>query len=79
MKLPNDPDPKVEDAKPFANLSIERAVSLRWALRDIKAKRFVLLPVSEADLQVLTELGLVEIRGDAPVLTTAGLNALDSG
>jgi len=65
-----------DNANPFANLEPERAIALRWALRDIKARRFMLLPVSEADLSALTDLGLVEMRNDMPVLTEAGLDAL---
>jgi hypothetical protein len=62
---------------PFTDLDPERAIASRWTLRDIKAKRFVLLPVSEADLSALTELGLVEMRDGVPVLTEAGHEALD--
>jgi hypothetical protein len=61
---------------PFARYPLERAIALRWTLRDIKAKRLKLSPVSEADLTVLTELGLIEIRDDAPVLTPAGHDTL---
>ena len=46
-------------------------------LRDIKAKRLKLSPVSAADLSTLAELGLIELRDDAPVLTQAGDRALD--
>ena len=46
-------------------------------LRDIKAKRLKLSPVSEDDLTALTELGLIEIRDNVPVLTQAGHDALD--
>jgi hypothetical protein len=66
-----------DNPNPFANLEPERAIALRWSLRDIKAKRFMLLPVSEADLSALTDLGLVEMRNDMPVVTEAGLDALD--
>jgi len=62
---------------PFAHLSLERAISLRWTLRDIKAKRLKLSPVSASDLATLTELGLIEMRDDVPVLTQAGHDALD--
>jgi hypothetical protein len=62
---------------PFAHLSLERAISLRWTLRDIKAKRLKLSPVSESDLTTLTDLGLIEMREDVPVLTQAGHDALD--
>jgi ribosomal protein S19E (S16A) len=34
-------------------------------------------PVSDEDLRVLTELGLIELRDDGPVLTPAGKSALD--
>jgi len=62
---------------PFAHLGLERAISLRWTLRDIKAKRLKLSPVSESDLSILTDLGLIEMREDVPVLTPAGHDALD--
>jgi hypothetical protein len=68
--MPNNPNP-------FADLNRERAVALRWRLRDIKAKRFMLLPVSAADLAALSDLGLIEIRGDVPMLTNAGHDVLD--
>jgi hypothetical protein len=54
----------------------ERAITLRWVLRDIKANRLKLSPVSQHDLQDLIDLGLVEMRDDAPVLTNAGINAI---
>lgn len=66
-----------ENQTPFAHLSLERAIALRWALRDIKAKRLKLSPVSEGDLNALNELGLIEIQDDVPVLTQAGRDALD--
>jgi hypothetical protein len=62
---------------PFTRFSLERAIALRWMLRDIKAKRLKFSPVSAADLSTLTELGLIEMRDDAPVLTQAGDRALD--
>ena len=62
---------------PFAHLGLERAIALRWALRDIKAKRLKLSPVSPGDLNILAELGLVEMRDDVPVLTNAGHAVLD--
>jgi hypothetical protein len=65
-----------DNANPFAELDLERAIALRWTLRDIKARRFMLLPVSETDLATLINLGLVEIRNDLPVLTEAGLDVL---
>jgi hypothetical protein len=67
----------IDNPTPFAHLSLERAIALRWTLRDIKAKRLRLSPASEGDLTVLTELGLIEMRDDVPVLTQAGHDALD--
>jgi Mn-dependent DtxR family transcriptional regulator len=66
------------DDNPFAEFSLERAIGLRWTLRDIQARRLKLSPVSSEDLRVLTELGLIEVHDDEPVLTPAG-SALLSG
>jgi hypothetical protein len=63
--------------RPFAKFDLEKAIALRWALRDIVAKRLKLTPVSEDELRTLTELGYVEIRDGTPVVTQAGLEALD--
>lgn len=54
----------------------ERAIVLRWVLRDIKANRLKLSPVDQLDLRDLIEMGLVEMRGDVPLLTNAGDNAI---
>ena len=54
----------------------DRAIVLRWVLRDIKANRLKLSPVDQRDLLDLIDMGLVEIRNDAPVLTNAGVNAI---
>jgi hypothetical protein len=62
---------------PFAGLTLERAIALRWTLRDIKGKRLNLSPVSDSDLSALIDLGLVEMQDDAPVLTSAGHDALE--
>jgi hypothetical protein len=65
-----------DDTTPFADFSLERAIALRWTLRDIKGKRLRMSPVSESDLATLSQLGLIEIQDDAPVLTQAGHDAL---
>jgi len=57
---------------PFIEFELERAIGLRWTLRDIQARRLKMSPVSDEDLLVLTELGLVELRDEGPVLTQAG-------
>ena len=61
---------------PFAEFALERAIDLRWTLRDIQARRLKMSPVSDEDLQVLTELGLIELRDEGPVLTEAGAAVL---
>jgi len=54
----------------------DRAVAFRWIMRDIKSNRLRWSPVNESDLRTLLDLGLVEMRHDAPVLTNAGANAI---
>jgi hypothetical protein len=58
---------------PFAEFALERAIALRWTLRDIQAGRLKLSPVSD---DVLIELGLVELHDNEPVLTEAGAAVL---
>ena len=65
-----------DETTPFADFSLERAIALRWALRDIKGKRLKLSPVSESDMATLSKLGLIEIQDNGPVLTQAGHDAL---
>jgi hypothetical protein len=62
---------------PFAEFSLERAIGLRWALRDIQARRLKLSPVDDQDLRALSELGLIEVRDEGPVLTQAGTAVLN--
>ena len=54
---------------PFAQFSLEKAIGLRWTLRDIQARRLKMSPVSDEDLKTLTGLGLVEVRDEGLVLT----------
>ena len=61
---------------PFAEFSLERAIGLRWALRDIQAGRLKLSPISDEDLNILAELGLIELHDDGPELTPSGAAAL---
>jgi hypothetical protein len=62
---------------PFAELGLERAIGLRWTLRDIQARRLKMSPVSDEDVRVLTELGLIEVREEGLVLTPAGTAVLN--
>jgi hypothetical protein len=59
-----------------ANDPRDRAIALRWVLRDIKGKRLKWSPVSQDDLQTLTQFGLVEMQNDVPVLTKTGVSAI---
>jgi hypothetical protein len=61
---------------PFAELGLERAIGLRWTLRDIQTRRLKMSPVSDEDLTVLKGLGLIEVRDEGPVLTQAGIAVL---
>jgi hypothetical protein len=66
-----------DNKNPLLQFGLDRAIALRWTLRDIKAKRLKMSPVSPADLSALIDLGLIEMRDDAPVLTNAGHAVLD--
>ena len=61
----------------LAGLDLDTAIRLRWVMRDIRAKRTKLSPVSENDLAALIDLGFVEMREEAPRLTGLGFLALD--
>ncbi len=61
---------------PFRDLDLGTRITLRWTLRDIEAKRWVITPINPIHLEKLTALNLVEMRNDDPVLTQAGLDAL---
>jgi antitoxin (DNA-binding transcriptional repressor) of toxin-antitoxin stability system len=54
----------------------DRAIALRWVLRDIKNNRLKWWPVDQHDLRDLIDMGLVELRNDARVLTSTGVNAI---
>ena len=62
---------------PFAEFSLERAIGLRWTLRDIQARRLKMSPVSDEDLRLLADLGLIDVRDEGPVLTPAGTAVLN--
>jgi hypothetical protein len=62
---------------PFAELGLEKAIGLRWTLRDIQARRLKLSPVSDEDMKILAGLGLVEVHEERLVLTSAGIAALN--
>jgi len=69
---------RAEQAKLLlAGLDLDTAIRLRWAMRDIRAKRTKLSPVSENDQAALIDLGLVEMWEGIPRLTGLGILALD--
>lgn len=61
-----------EPKRGLASLELKDAVRIRWTLHDIKSKRTEIVPVSPDDLRLLIDMGLVEIRDDVPVITSAG-------
>ena len=74
--LPIMDDRKKHD--PFRDLELGTKIALRWTLRDIEAKRWMITPIDPAHLEKLMALHLVEIRDNDPVLTRAGLDALSA-
>jgi hypothetical protein len=61
---------------PLRDLDPREAIDLRWTLRDIKAKRWKLSPISPTHLEKLKAMGLVELRNDELVLTNEGFGAI---
>src|SRR6266404_4739288 len=72
----NEPTLADQPGSPLARLDLDRAIHLRWTLRDIKAKRSKLSPVGPDDLRTLIEMGLVEMRDEVPALTNEGHRVL---
>ena len=66
----------INDEDPLAQFGID-AIDLRWTMKDIAGKRWQML--NQADVAKLTDLGLVEMRDDRPVLTIAGQNTVWEG
>lgn len=66
----------VSGNEPFGDLDLKRIIALRWTMRDIAAKRSLILPVNDDHLNALIGRGLVEMRDNEPVLTNVGRDAL---
>jgi hypothetical protein len=62
----------VEDQKDLPLRFGLDAIDLRWTLKDIIAKRWMLTPPNPVHVARLIELGLVEMKDDQPVVTLAG-------
>jgi hypothetical protein len=54
----------------------DRAIALRWVLRDIKNNRLKCSPVNQHDLSALIDMGLAEMQDDTPMLTNTGVDAV---
>lgn len=61
----------------IAGIDPLHSIDLVWTLRDIKAKRTLLLPIDADHLRELIDLGFVEMRNDTPVVTDTGDKLLD--
>jgi hypothetical protein len=77
VDAPADAGNRAEQARSLlAGLDLDTAIRLRWVLRDIRGKRTKLSPISQNDLMVLIELGLIEMQNDEPALTNEGMRAI---
>jgi hypothetical protein len=65
-----------DNEDPLARFGLD-AIDLRWTMKDIAGKRWLIL--NQAHVSQLIELGLVEIRDDRPFLTVAGQNTVWEG
>jgi hypothetical protein len=68
-----------EPKQGLSSLGLDNAIRLRWALRDIRANRLKLSPVDPRDLGTLIDMKYVEMRNEEPVVTSAGLQEIDTG
>ena len=66
----------MDDDDPFRDLDRIEATNLRWSLRDIRARRWILTPIKADHIDKLLAMGLIEFRDEIPVLTDAGLSAI---
>jgi hypothetical protein len=74
----SDPVTIAEHARAvLAAQSLDTAIRLRWAIRDIKAGRTKLSPIDPNDLAALIDLGFVEMRDGTPMLTCTGNLAIN--
>ena len=68
-----------ETKRGLASYGLDNAIRLRWALRDISAKRLRWCPVSPEDLRTLIDMRLVEMKDGEPVITLAGMDEKEVG
>jgi hypothetical protein len=60
-----------EQDDPLEQFGLE-AIDLRWTLKDIVAKRWIITPVNPDHLKRLIDLELVEMRNEEPYVTPFG-------
>jgi hypothetical protein len=65
--------------KGLAALGLDNAIRLRWALRDIHAKRLKRSPLSPADQRTLIDMGYVEVVGGELLITLIGMDEKEIG
>jgi hypothetical protein len=66
-----------QPAKDLKSLGLDKAIRLRWALRDINSNRTDWLPVSPKDLHILASMRLIETIDGKPVITVAGMDEMN--
>ena len=76
---PAESEEMIETKKGLASLGLDEAIRLRWALRDIKAKRLKFSPVDPSDLRTLIDMGYVVMQGDTPTITYSGDEEMEIG
>lgn len=52
-------------------------IDLRWTLRDVRAYRTMILKLKQDHVDDLVRRGWAELRDGAPIITKAGMDALD--
>ena len=68
-----------EAKKGMASIGRDEAIQLRWALRDIKAKRLKFSPVDPSDLRTLIDMGYVVMQSNTPMITYSGDEEMEIG
>ena len=69
------PSPEEQPFPPKVHPPI--SIELRWVLRDVRAGRLRAIDVSSPDIRLLANYGLIELRDGVPILTVAGVHALN--
>jgi hypothetical protein len=65
-----------DESDPLNGLDLQEVIDLRWSLRAIRARRWRLSPLNPSHVEKLKSMNLIEMHGDEPALTKAGLDAI---